>query len=161
MSFSYNSRVMLFISLTAALFLLAPIAGAQGIFGPGVPTINLEEIREAEEQGETILFVDVRSDEEMAVSMIPGAITRREYERNPQAYEDARIVAYCTVGARSGKYTRELRQRGVSAVNYRGSIIDWVEAGRPLVTPDGEPTTRVHTYSDSFSVPEPYVPVTE
>jgi len=144
-----------------AIALLAPLASAQGIFGPGVPTITLEEIREAEEQGEKVVFVDVRSEEEMAVSMLPGAITRREYERNPKAYENARIVPYCTVGARSGKYTRELRERGVSAVNYRGSILDWVEHGEPLVTPEGKPTKRVHTYSDRFSVPEPYIPVTE
>ena len=141
--------------------LLAPLASAQGLFGGSVPTITLEEIREAEEKGEPLQFVDVRSEEEMAVSMLPGAITRREYERNPEAYEDARIVPYCTVGARSGKYTRELRERGITAVNYRGSIIDWVEHGEPLVTPDGEPTKRVHTYSDRFSVPEPYIAVTE
>jgi len=144
-----------------ALALLAPLAGAQGLFGGSVPTITLEEIREAEEKGEPLQFVDVRSAEEMAVSMLPGAITRREYERNPGAYEDARIVPYCTVGARSSKYTRELRERGITAVNYRGSIIDWVEHGEPLVTPDGEPTKQVHTYSDRFSVPEPYVAVTE
>ncbi|HBO11501.1 MAG TPA: rhodanese-like domain-containing protein [Halieaceae bacterium] len=141
--------------------LLAPLASAQGLFGGSVPTITLEEIREAEEKGEPLQFVDVRSEEEMAVSMLPGAITRREYERNPGTYEDARIVPYCTVGARSGKYTRELRERGITAVNYRGSIIDWVEHGEPLVTPDGEPTKRVHTYSDRFSVPEPYIAVTE
>ena len=147
--------------LSAALIvLLTPVASAQGIFGPGVPTISLEEIREAEKHGETLQFVDVRAEAEMAVSMIPGAITRREYERNPAAYEDARIVPYCTVGARSARYTRELRDRGVAAVNYRGSIIDWAENGGPLVTPEGEPTMRVHTYSKWFSVPEPYVQVT-
>jgi len=146
-------------ALTVAL--LAPVASAQGLFGSSVPTITLEEIREAGENGEPLQFVDVRSEEEMAVSMLPSAITRREYERNPEAYADARIVPYCTVGARSGKYTRELRERGITAVNYRGSIIDWVEHGEPLVTPDGEPTKRVHTYSDRFSVPAPYIAVTE
>lgn len=144
-----------------AIALLAPLASAQGLFGSSVPTITLEEIREAEDSGESLQFVDVRSEEEMAVSMIPGAITRREYERNLEAYEDARIVPYCTVGARSGKYTRELIARGITAVNYRGSIIDWVQHGEALVTPEGEPTKRVHTYSDRFSVPEPYIGVTE
>jgi len=156
-----TSRSLFTALVTALVVLLAPATGAQGIFGSGVPTITLEEIHAAEEKGETLQFVDVRSAEEMAVSMIPGAITRREYERNPEAYENARIVPYCTVGARSGKYTRELRDRGVTAVNYRGSILDWVEHGEPLVNPEGEPTKRVHTYSKRFTVPEPYVPVTE
>ncbi|WP_201771537.1 rhodanese-like domain-containing protein [Pseudohaliea rubra] len=154
-----NNPTAMLVALVIAL--LAPLAGAQGLFGPGVPTITHEEIREAGETGETLLFVDVRSEEEMSVSMLPGAITRREYERNPEAYKGMRIVPYCTVGARSGKYTRELRDRGVSAVNYRGSILDWVENGEPLVTPDGEPTKRVHTYSERFSVPEPYTPVSQ
>jgi len=147
--------------LATLIALFAPGTLAQGIFGSSVPTITLEEIREAEASGERLQLVDVRSEEEMAVSIIPGAITRREYERNPEAYEDARIVPYCTVGARSGKYTRELRKRGVTAVNYRGSILDWVEAGEPLVTPGGDPTKRVHTYSKRFTVPEPYVPVSK
>jgi rhodanese-related sulfurtransferase len=92
--------------------------------------------------------------------MIPGAVTKAEYEANAERYADYRIVPYCTVGVRSGAYTRELRERGIDAVNFDGSILGWVEEGLPLVTPDGESTRRVHTWSKAFGVPEGYVQVT-
>lgn len=153
---SNTTRLLLALTLS----LLGATAGAQGVFAPDVPTLDVEAIQAAERAGEKLLLVDVRSPEEIAVSMIPGAVTRREYERHADDYSDYRIVPYCTVGARSAKYTRQLRERGVSAVNFRDSIIGWVEAGQALVTPDGEPTKRVHTYSDRFDVPEPYEKVT-
>jgi rhodanese-related sulfurtransferase len=158
-------------SLTLALILSAGIASAQfaGLFGPDVPTIEVADItastgpssapanaKNGSSGGKPLLLVDVRSAEEVAVSMIPGAISRDEYERNAQHYADYRIAPYCTVGARSEKYTRNLREKGVDAVNFKGSIIAWVEAGQPLVTPEGESTRRVHTWSRFIGVPEDY-----
>jgi hypothetical protein len=87
------------------------------------------------------------------VSLIPGAITRSDYESNRARYAAQRIVPYCTVGYRSGKYTEKLRQQGVDAVNFEGSIMAWVEAGQPLVTPNGKDTRRVHTWSRQIKAP--------
>jgi rhodanese-related sulfurtransferase len=156
----FASRFTALLALLCALGATHP-ATAQGLFQSEVPTIAVEEIIDAEQSGRPLLLVDVRSPEETAVSMIPGAITRRQYERDSKKYTDYRIVPYCTVGARSRKYTRELIARGVDAVNFQGSILAWAEAGQPLVTPDGEPTMKVHTYSERFDVPPPYEAVTD
>lgn len=152
---------------------LATPASAQliGLFREDVPTIGLAELLVALEEGGTasgevansgpVLLVDVRSSEESSVSMIPGAITRAAYENDAATYDGYRIVSYCTVGVRSERYTRELRKDDVDAVNFEGSIIAWVEAGLPLVTPTGKQTRRVHTWSKRFRVPEGYVQVTK
>ncbi|MEM9314066.1 MAG: rhodanese-like domain-containing protein [Pseudomonadota bacterium] len=139
--------------------------GSGGWFAEPIPTLSAAEISEAQASGsktrgdKPLLLVDVRSEREIAVSMIPGAISKAQYERAPERYADYRIVPYCTLGYRSGRYTRRLLDAGRDAVNFEGSIMAWVDAGFPLETPSGEPTRRVHTWSRVFSVPDAYVQV--
>ncbi|MEE4278363.1 MAG: rhodanese-like domain-containing protein [Halieaceae bacterium] len=142
----------------------AVVAQRYGLLGGSVPTVGVEALLASTADREGLIspvyqLVDVRSDEEIAVSLIPGAITRAQYERNPERYADKQIVPYCTVGARSRAYTESLRSAGVDAVNFDGSIMGWVEAGLPLQTLDGQPTVRVHTWGPMFDVPPGYVQV--
>ena len=126
-----------------------------------VPTISAKKLRELQQSPGNTKFVviDVRSTEELSVSMIPGAITSEQFEEEVDAYRDSTIIPYCTVGVRSERYARKLLDAGHTALNFKGSILGWCEAGYPLVTPDGEPTTRVHTYSDDYEVPAEYTAV--
>ena len=129
-----------------------------------VPTISTEKLRELQRESESmgepkLVLIDVRSPEELAVSMIPGAITAAQFEEDEDAYRGSTIVTYCTVGVRSEHYARKLLAAGHKAVNFEDSIIGWCEANFPLVTPDGEPTKRVHTYSDDYKVPAEYTAV--
>jgi rhodanese-related sulfurtransferase len=103
----------------------------------------------------------VRSDAEVKVSIIPGAITKADYEKNSKQYEGRLVIPYCTVGGRSGAYAKQLSGKGVKVKNYQGSILQWVDAGLPLVTLNGEPTNRVHTSSNRYRVPAAYEQVTE
>jgi rhodanese-related sulfurtransferase len=110
--------------------------------------------------GEYVL-VDVRSDAEVNVSIIPGAITKAEYERNPERYQNKTVIVYCTVGGRSGAYAKQLAGNGIKVKNYKGSILEWVNAELPLQTLDGQPTNRVHTYSNRYRVPAKYEQVAQ
>lgn len=130
----------------------------------------LREQREAREAAEkageepptpSFVLVDVRSEEEVKVSVIPGAITKAQYERDQAKYKDIEVIPYCTVGGRSGAYAKKLAKEGVKVKNYKGSILKWVDAELPLVTLDGKPTNRVHTYSDRYKVPSKYEQVTK
>lgn len=129
-----------------------------------VPTISAEELRELQQTPESsakskFVLIDVRSTEELSVSMIPGAITSQEFETHVDDYRGSTIITYCTVGVRSEHYARKLLDEGHAALNFEASILGWCEAKYPLVTPDGEPTTRVHTYSDEYKVPTEYTAV--
>ncbi len=168
------------IALLIALVATPDHASAQfgGLFGssPKVEAIETDVLakmltmqREAEakarESGSKIpqadfVVVDVRSDAEVNVSVIPGAITKAQYEKNRDQYVDRLVIPYCTVGGRSGAYAKQLAKDGVKVKNYEGSILKWVDAGLPLVTLKGEPTNRVHTYSDRYQIPAKYERVT-
>lgn len=129
----------------------------------------LSEQREAENKAKEagmeappapFVVVDVRSEEEVNVSVIPGAITKAQFEKYREQYADRLVIPYCTVGGRSGAYAKQLAEDGVKVKNYKGSILKWVDAGLPLVTLKGKPTNRVHTYSDRYRIPDKYEQVT-
>lgn len=165
------------------LFLLAsiPPLPAKSQFGdlfggPKIETIETAELskmlsqqqeitKRATESGEKIpeaefVVVDVRSDKEVSVSVIPGAITKAQFEKDASKYHGKLVIPYCTVGVRSRAYAKQLIGKGVKVKNYEGSILKWIDADLPLVTLDGKPTNRVHTYSDRYQIPDKYQQVT-
>ncbi len=61
------------------------------------------------------------------------------------------VVAYCTIGLRSGLFVRKLRSQGVAgAVNMKGSILSWCHAGGQLVHVGQHSTNRVHVYGSTW-----------
>lgn len=154
---------------------LAQLGGLFG--GPTIDVIETDELRKMLEQQTKIeqdakaaaatakppsfVVVDVRSDAEVNVSVIPGAITKAAFEKSPEKYRGRLVIPYCTVGGRSGAYAKKLAGDGVKVKNYKGSILKWVDAELPLVTLDGKPTRRVHTYSDRYKIPASYEQVTQ
>ena len=124
-----------------------------------IPTISAEQIRElqsSEAWTDRSVIVDVRDKAETDVSVIPGAITKSEFEENSLQHQGKVVIAYCTVGHRSGIYGRKLASKGWQAYNYKGSIIDWCEKQLPLVSFDGKETNRVHTYNSKYKVANGY-----
>ena len=176
-----SKKTILIVSVIAltALPIIGAAAQLGGLFshGPKIETIEtnslarmLGEQHEAEAKAKeagmkippaSFVVVDVRSDAEVNVSVIPGAITKAQFEKNRVQYVNRLVIPYCTIGVRSGAYAKRLAKEGVKVKNYKGSILNWVDAGLPLVTLDGKPTNRVHTYSNFYTVPANYEKVTQ
>jgi sodium/bile acid cotransporter 7 len=118
---------------------------------PGINEVSVEELKGwmAEEE---IVLIDVREDDERAVSIIEGAITKKGYESDLEAYSGKKIVAYCTIGYRSGLYVKKLKDKGIDAYNLQGSILAWVNAGMPLQDESGNSTNRVHVYGKKWNI---------
>jgi len=103
---------------------------------------------------EKYYLLDARSEEEMAVGIIKGAITRADFEASPEKFGDKPVVAYCTVGYISGGVVRELRNKGFDNVHNMGdgALLGYTLAQTaagvacPLVKKDGTPTNEVHSF---------------
>ncbi len=121
---------------------------------PGISDIrvkDLEKFTKAE-----LLFVDIRDKQEQDVSMIPGAITQQEFENNIELYKNRIIIAYCTIGSRSGRYIKKLKQKDIQAYNLIGGILAWAWANEDLVNANGL-TKKVHVYGPKWNLlPENY-----
>ncbi|TWU37028.1 rhodanese-like domain-containing protein [Novipirellula artificiosorum] len=139
---------------------------------PAVPEISAPQLRKmltdqaatqkTDDQQQAIatepsfVLVDVRSEPEYRVSVIPGAIPASEFEKDPAKYKGRTVITYCTSGYRSEKYARKLIDEGWDARNFKGSILGWCAAKYPLETLDRKPTQRVNTYNSRNRVPEQY-----
>lgn len=131
--------------------------GKAALSGTAIETISTEQLRAARDANDPmIVLVDVRSEAERSVSMIPGAITAGTFEADLTSYEGKIIVPYCTIGGRSYLYARKLSAAGISTRNYRDSILGWCRSGLALEAPDGQPTKSVHPYWPIFRVPDDY-----
>lgn len=134
------------------LNLMAPLLGQHR-----VTNIKTNEVaRLCEQSKQDVVLVDVRTAAEIAVSTIPGAISRAEFEAQREQMANRTVIAYCTVGGRSLIFAWRYSRRGVKVKNYVGSILAWCDSGRPLNGPKGSPTNRVHTYSRILSAPKSY-----
>jgi len=108
-----------------------------------VPEVNVLSAAEylLRAPGSSIL-VDVRTEEEVNVGRIRGAITKTEFEARYTTAADipagACVVAYCTAGYRSGCYARDHLLKGPRALphdrvfNHQG-VIRHTFTGQPLV----------------------------
>ena len=132
--------------------------GMKRLLFPGRPDMSVAEWQ-ARPKDRPAVLVDVREPHERRVSMLPGAITKEDFERNSARYRSWVVVPYCTIGLRSGIYTRDLRGQGFEVRNLAGSALAWAHAGLPFET-EGKATRRVHVFNADWNLlPRGYEPV--
>lgn len=101
-------------------------------------------LAEAIARGTPPVLVDVRGAHERRVSTLAGAIPADVFIGDPRAYDGRVVVAFCTLGIRSGAWAAERAADGLVVHNLAGGLLAWTHAGGALVTPDGEATRRLH-----------------
>ena len=119
---------------------------------PSVKEITARQLQQLQRQGQKLVLVDVRSPEEIAISYIPGAITAAEFESNLDRYRSATVIAYCTIGYRSGLYAEKLlQQQGIEVFNLAGSLLAWSHVNGSL-TNGREDTRKVHVFGRQWQL---------
>ena len=98
-------------------------------------------LKRTEMKDDTLVIVDVRSTEEQMESTIPGAIPKELFEKHMKHFKGKDIISYCTIGARSSKYTRELQKKGFKAMSLEGGILSWIHYGGKIFQNDKEVKT--------------------
>ena len=122
---------------------------------PKVPDVTVAQVLQWQKQGKVVL-VDVRSDKERRVSVIPSAISRKQFEKEKERYKDANVVAYCTIGYRSGTYVKKAMKKRGRIFNLIGGVLAWSHAGQPFASANGD-SLRVHVYGAKWNLlPEKY-----
>ena len=99
-----------------------------------VPTIEVAQVPDPLPDGVTVL--DVREPLEWQHGHIEGALhipLTQIPDRAAELPVDQQLLVVCKVGGRSSQATAFLREKGFEAINLAGGMIDWVEAGRPMV----------------------------
>lgn len=108
--------------------------------------------------GEDVLLLDARTAAEYEVSHLRGALHVSPDASAQEVVaavaggvpEDRRIVTYCSLGVRSAKMARRLKEAGYTNVhNMNGAIFQWANEGRPVYRGD-ERVDKVHPYNSRW-----------
>ena len=123
---------------------------------PGVPTLTTQQLADwlSQSQAPSPILLDVRRDDEFAVSHLPAACSTPDLAAALALGLDPAqpVVAYCSVGYRSARLVAQLQEAGYTEVyNLAGSIFQWANEGRSLVQ-SGQPTTAVHPYNPRWGL---------
>jgi rhodanese-related sulfurtransferase len=108
-----------------------------------------------------LVLIDIRQSNEQVVSMLPHALTTAQFAEKFRKGIPAekKIVVYCTIGYRSGKYGETLAKQGIKSLNLEGGLLAWSHIQGPLLfkNASGEwvPTNRIHTYSKEWNLVHP------
>jgi len=134
---------------------------------PKAPQMSAEQLSKemsrnaSSKQMNKLVVVDVRTKDEQDVSMITTALRKEEFEVRKGEFKDHKVVAYCTIGYRSGQYVEKLCGESFDAYNLKGSILAWTHAGGELVETVGAGaggiapaliTNRVHTFGKDWDL---------
>ena len=93
------------------------------------PQVSIENYLDWKQEKLPIVLVDVRPENERKVSIIPGAISKEEFESQKAKYQNHKIVAYCTIGYRSSEYVQKLIKQDINAYNLKESLLGWAHRG--------------------------------
>ncbi len=99
------------------------------------------------EKNKDIILVDIREKEEQQVSMLPGAITKEEFLKNLDKYKDKKIITYCTIGYRSGKFAEKYSKLNI--YNLEGGVLAWSHFKGKFFK-DNKETKLVHVFSQEW-----------
>jgi rhodanese-related sulfurtransferase len=171
-------RFLILIAVASLSFAQAPgraekletrlrIAIAKATKDVNAPLIKAADLKKIIDDSNLVL-IDVRKPREQEVSMLPHALTTAEFAARFRhgIPADKRLVVYCTIGYRSGKYAMELAKQGIKAENLEGGVLAWTLVGGKFLVKDAKgewmETNRVHVYDPEWNIVHPdYVGVVQ
>jgi rhodanese-related sulfurtransferase len=104
-----------------------------------VPHVTVQELPRPLPDAMAVL--DVREQVEWDHGHIEGAthIPLGELGARIAEVPPGTVLVVCKVGGRSAQAATYLGQQGFDAINLHGGMVDWADAGRPMVSATGRP----------------------
>lgn len=119
-----------------------------------VPLIFEHQVKKLQAEGKKVVFIDTREKKEYEVSHIKGAlyVGYDDFDSTSLNHIDKKtiIIAYCSVGYRSGKIGKKLLKYGYTNVfNLFGGIFSWANNNNPVYS-SNEKVEKVHPYNNNW-----------
>lgn len=107
-------------------------------FGKNIPSVTVEQAKEALVRKENVIFLDVRTFEEYAISHLTNSLLLPvdEVSKNAEKVlqdKKQKIYVYCRSGVRSARAVENLSKLGYENVfNITNGLLAWEEKGYPV-----------------------------
>lgn len=98
-------------------------------------SISVDQLKEKVLDANPVNIVDVRTDEETALGIIPGAKTipmDQIPDNLNQFKKDETYYIICAAGMRSAKVVKYLEDQGIHAVNVESGMNEWGNEGTDI-----------------------------
>ncbi|MBL7565006.1 rhodanese-like domain-containing protein [Staphylococcus saccharolyticus] len=95
-------------------------------------SISVDELKKKVLDSNPIHIVDVRTNEETTMGVIPGATTipmDQIHDNLNQFNKNETYYIICAAGRRSAKVVECLEERGIHAINVEGGMNEWGDKG--------------------------------
>ena len=124
----------------------------QWLLRHNVPEMAVPEVKKLD----NVVYLDAREREEFEVSHVENAVwigyDDFDLAKIPAIDTSQNIVIYCSVGYRSEKVAKQLKDAGYKNVyNLYGGLFEWYNEGLPLVNKKNEVTDKIHGYNENWS----------
>jgi len=104
-----------------------------------IKEIEVTELAQLKEKGESVRVIDIRQPAELNAGMIPGAEALPMHlipVRMNELKQDETLIMVCRSGARSAQACMFLEQQGFEKVyNLRGGMMAWAGTGLEIGLP--------------------------
>jgi rhodanese-related sulfurtransferase len=105
---------------------------------------------------QNIIILDTREQKEFNVSHIKNAIYvgYDNFDIDTvlkKIKKGSVVIAYCSVGYRSGDIAERLKKQGVDVYNLYGGIFNWINTGKNLYSNSNDATDEIHGYDRDWS----------
>ena len=132
MKISNNLRIIFAICMFAAMISCQEQTATKSADDRSITT---EELKQLMKKNKNFVLLDVRTDEEVAGGMIPGAIqidfNGADFDEKIKALDkQSTIVAYCRSGTRSGYACDKLNEAGYLKIKNYGGYSRWLEENK-------------------------------
>tara|TARA_R110002096_G_scaffold45562_9_gene122269 strand:- start:1741 stop:2301 length:561 start_codon:yes stop_codon:yes gene_type:complete len=120
---------------------------------PRVDQISPDTLLLHRKAGEKVLLIDARTEEEFAMSHLPGSFNKETFDETFAYLEQLPsppdvIVLYGAIGYRSSKLAEQLQSaQSIGVKHLKGSIFRWAQEGRAMVDEEGSEVLLVHPYN--------------
>lgn len=108
-----------------------------------IPSVPVDHVPAQLPEGLSVL--DVREPVEFEHGHIEGAfhIPLMDLPGRLDELPSGQLLVVCKIGGRSAQAVGYLVQQGIDALNLDGGMVDWADAGRPMVSDSGDPARVV------------------
>ena len=102
-----------------------------------VPSVTVDAVPDPLPEG--LVVLDVREPIEWQYGHIEGAlhIPMAQLPARLDELPEGQTLVVCAVGGRSARAVIWLNQQGRDSVNLDGGLVEWADAGRPMVSETG------------------------
>ncbi len=104
-----------------------------------------------ERKSDDNILVDSRNIREQKISMLPGAMTRNQFETIKKNFIEKNIYIYSTIGGDSSEYVNKLMNQGFKAFNLDGGTLAWAQEGF-FFDNQGEQTKKVGIENEAWNI---------